>query len=57
MEEKIERTDTNEKGFYYRVSFFKPGCSYGSCFTDEAERNKFADSMKQAGFKVTFYNS
>lgn len=46
-----------ENRIYYRVTFYKPGCCYDRCFTNEDERNRFADSMKKTGFKVTVYNS
>ena len=46
-----------ENKIYYRVAFYKPGCSYSTCFTNEDERDRFAESMKKAGFKVIVYNS
>ena len=46
-----------ENRIYYRVTFYKPVCCYGRCLTNEDERNRFSDSMKKAGFKVTVYNS
>lgn len=36
----------------YRVSFNKIGAEYTRCFTDRAERDKFAEDMKKAGYKV-----
>ena len=55
--QKTEIVAEMENRIYYRVTFYKPGCCYDRCFTNEDERNKFADSMKKAGFKVTVYNS
>ena len=33
----------------YRVSFNKIGAEYTRCFTDRAERDKFAEDMRKAG--------
>ena len=46
-----------ENRIYYRVTFNKPGCCYDRGFTNEDERNRFADSMKKAGFEdIDFTN-
>ena len=40
----------------YRVSFNKIGAEYTRCFTDRAERDKFAEDMRKAGYKVISIN-
>lgn len=57
MEQNNKTDNENKPRIYYRVSFWKPGCSYGSCFDTEEERDKFAKSMEQSGFHVCVYNS
>lgn len=37
----------------YRVSFNKPGCEYTRSFDTATERDKFAESMRKAGYHVT----
>lgn len=56
--EAINKLDNeNKPQIHYRVSFWKTGCSYGSCFDTEEERDKFAESIKKSGFHVSVYNS
>ena len=45
-----------KKETMYRMSFQKPGCNYSRCFTTEKERDKFAQDMKNAGYKVTTWD-
>ena len=40
----------------YRMSFQKPGSNYSRCFATEKERDKFAQDMKNAGYKVTTWD-
>lgn len=40
----------------YRVSFQKPGSNYSRCFATEKERDKFAQDVKRAGYKVTIWD-
>ena len=36
----------------YRVAFTGRGAEYTRCFTSKEERDRFAESMRQAGYKV-----
>lgn len=56
--ESINNLDNeNKPRIYYRVSYWKHGCSYGSCFDTEEERDRFAEAIKKSGFHVLVYNS
>jgi hypothetical protein len=39
-------------GMIYRVAFTGRGAEYTRCFTSKEERDRFAESMRQAGYKV-----
>lgn len=47
----------NQTTKFYRIDFATYGCSIGRTFTDKAERDKFAESMKRAGYRVHTYES
>lgn len=36
----------------YRVSFTKSYAEYSRCFNSKEERDKFAEDMRKAGYKV-----
>lgn len=52
-----ENMRDKEEHIIYRVSFWKTGCSYGRCFDTREERDKFAESQREAGFTVKTYET
>ena len=49
--------EKNQTTKFYRIDFGTHGCSIGRIFTDKAKRDKFAESMKRAGYRVHTYES
>lgn len=47
----------NQTTKFFRIDFGTYGCSIGRTFTDKVERDKFAESMKRAGYRVHTYES
>lgn len=49
--------EKNQTPKFYRIDFGIYGCSIGRIFIDKVERDKFAKSMKRAGYRVHTYES
>ena len=47
-----EVTRAEGQDMIYRVAFTGRGAEYTRCFTSKEERDRFAESMRQAGYKV-----
>lgn len=47
----------NQTTKFYRIDFGTYGCSIGRIFIDKDKRDKFAESMKRAGYRVHTYES
>ena len=49
--------EKNQTTKFYRIDFGTYGCSIGRIFIDKVKRDKFAESMKRAGYRVHTYES